>query len=69
VSAENDATLNELRCRLEQQIGVLIGRSTLDRMLRKLNLKLKKKHSTLLKKKGNRSGGAGRDEGIRLIIC
>ncbi len=51
VSADNDATLNELRCQLEQQTGVLIGRSTLDRMLRKLNLNLKKKHSTLPKKR------------------
>ena len=51
VEADNDATLNELRCQLKQQTGVLIGRSTLDRMLRKLNLNLKKKHSTLLKKK------------------
>jgi len=43
VSANNDATLNELRILLEQQTGVLIGRSTLDRMLRLLNLTLKKK--------------------------
>ena len=50
VEADNDATLNELRCQLEQQTGVLIGRSTLDRMLR-LNLNLKKKPSTLPKKK------------------
>jgi len=42
VSADNDATLNELRMLLEEQTGVLIGRSTLDRMLRKLNLNLKK---------------------------
>jgi len=51
VSADNDATLNELRMLLEEQTGVLIGRSTLDRMLRKLNLNLKKKHSMLAKKR------------------
>ncbi|MBG1270917.1 helix-turn-helix domain-containing protein [Nostoc sp. WHI] len=43
VSDHNDATLNELCILLEQQTGVLIGRSTLDRMLKKLNLNLKKK--------------------------
>lgn len=42
VSDNNDATLDELRMLLEQQTGVLIGRSTLDRMLRLLNLNLKK---------------------------
>ncbi|WP_292783744.1 IS630 family transposase [Nostoc sp. NMS9] len=43
VAINNDATLDELRCLLEQQTGVLIGRSTLDRMLQKLNLKPQKK--------------------------
>jgi transposase len=33
VEANNDATLDELRYQLEQQTGVLIGRSTLARML------------------------------------
>ncbi len=42
VSDNNDATLDELRLLLEQKTGVLIGRSTLDRMLRLLNLNLKK---------------------------
>lgn len=42
VSDNNDATLDELRILLEQKTGVLIGRSTLDRMLRLLDLKLKK---------------------------
>ena len=51
VEANNDATLDELRCHLEQQTGVLIGRSTVDRMLCLLNLSVKKKHCTLLKKK------------------
>ena len=42
VSDNNDATLDEVRRLLEQKTGVLIGRSTLDRMLRLLNLSLKK---------------------------
>ena len=53
VATNNDATLDELRCLLEQQTGVLIGRSTLGRMLQKLNLTLKKKLYTLLKKRVN----------------
>ncbi len=44
ISNNNDATLDELRILLEKQTGVLIGRSTLDRMLKRLNLNLKKKH-------------------------
>lgn len=51
VEANNDATLDELRNQLAQKTGVLIGRSTVDRMLKKLNLTLKKKHSTLKKKR------------------
>ena len=51
VSANNDATLDELRMFLEQQTGVRISRSTLDRMLRLLNLNLKKKHYTQSKKR------------------
>jgi len=46
VEANNDATLDELRYQLEQKTGVLIGRSTVDRMLTSLNLTVKKKHST-----------------------
>lgn len=46
VEANNDATLDELRYQLEQKVGVLIGRSTVDRMLTKLNLTVKKKHFT-----------------------
>lgn len=51
VEANNDATLDELRHQLEQQTGVLIGRSTVDRMLQKLNLTVKKKHCTPPKKR------------------
>jgi len=43
VSANNDATLAELQEKLKQATGVTIGRSTMDRMLRKLNLTRKKK--------------------------
>jgi len=50
VEANNDATLDELRCHLEQQTRVLIGRSTVDRMLRLLNLSVKKNTLSLLKK-------------------
>lgn len=42
VGAQNDATLDELRYQLKQKTGVLIGRSTVDRMLTKLNLTVKK---------------------------
>jgi transposase len=42
VEANNDATLDELRHQLEQQTGVLIGRSTTARMLQKFNLTVKK---------------------------
>lgn len=45
VSAHNDATLAELQQKLKQETGVLIGRSTVDRMLQKLNL-TRKKNST-----------------------
>lgn len=51
VEANNDATLDELRHQLKQQTGVLIGRSTVDRMLQKLNLSVKKKRCTPPKKK------------------
>lgn len=43
VEANNDATLDELRYQLEQKTGVLIGRSTVDRMVKQLNLTVKKK--------------------------
>lgn len=53
VSENNDATLEELRVLLEQKTGVLIGRTTLHRMLRRLNLSLKKKHYTPPRKRVN----------------
>ena len=42
VEITNDATLDELRYQLKQQTGVLIGRSTVARMLTRLNLTVKK---------------------------
>jgi putative transposase len=42
VEENNDATLDELRYQLEQKTGVLISRSTTDRMLTRLNLTVKK---------------------------
>lgn len=42
VNTNKDATLEELRYKLEQETGVLISRSTVDRMLCRLNLTLKK---------------------------
>lgn len=53
VEETNDATLAELRYHLEQKTGVLIGRSTEDRMLTLLNLSVKKKHSIPRKKRVN----------------
>lgn len=47
VNTNNDATLAELRELLHQQTGVWIGRSTVDRMVRKLNLTVKKNASSL----------------------
>jgi putative transposase len=51
VEENNDATLAELRQLLYQKTGVLIGRSTVDRMLGRINITLKKKHYTLQRKK------------------
>ena len=42
VEAQNDATLAELCERLDQKTGIRISRSTMHRMLLKLNLNLKK---------------------------
>jgi transposase len=42
VEANNDATLAEIRIFLEQKTGVLIGCSTVDRMLKKIDITVKK---------------------------
>jgi transposase len=51
VKANNDATLAELKEQLKQETGVMIGRSTVDRMLSKLNLTRKKKSTPYRKGK------------------
>jgi transposase len=53
VTDNNDATLAELREMLFQKTEVLIGRSTVDRMLSKLNITVKK--NTTPDRKGNRA--------------
>lgn len=42
IDEQNDATLGELRDRLEQKTGVRVGCSTIHRMVVKLNLSVKK---------------------------
>jgi transposase len=42
VNEQNDATLKELRDRLEQKTGVRVGCTTIHRMVVKLNLSVKK---------------------------
>ncbi len=59
VNSNKDATLEELRHQLAAKEGVLISRSTVDRMLRRLNLTLKKKHCTLQKKELKKSNSNG----------
>lgn len=51
VQENNDATLAEIREELEKKAGVLIGRSTVDRMLQKMDITIKKKHCMPRKKK------------------
>jgi transposase len=52
VQRNNDATLEELRHLLASETGILIGRSTVDRMLARLNLTVKK--NTMCDRKGYR---------------
>jgi len=51
VEAQNDATLEELREQLATEINLWVSRSTIDRALKKLDLTLKKRRSTPMKKK------------------
>lgn len=53
VQQRNDATLEELQTLLEREIGVHLSRTTVDRMLKKLNITVKKKRSTPMRKKLN----------------
>ena len=56
VEQNNDATLAELQVLLESETGVRIGCSTVDRMLKqKLDITVKKRLSTRMKKKRNAS--------------
>jgi putative transposase len=50
VEAKNDATLKEIREILFEKIGIEIGIATVDRMLQKMEISLKKKHCTPQKK-------------------
>lgn len=63
VRKNNDATLSELKEQLSQSTGVIIGRSTVDRMLSKLNLTRKKKRYTRPKKKVNGCSASGLNTG------
>ena len=54
VADDNDATLEELRGRLQEKTGVSIGRSTVDRMLKKLNLSVKKNITPQRKRESTR---------------
>ncbi len=51
VSANNDATLEEIRNELANSTGIMIGRSTVDRMLHRMEIRVKKKPCTPMKKK------------------
>lgn len=55
----NDATLEELRDLLEAATGVRIGRSTVDRMLKKFNLTVKKNTSRQRKRACTGATGTG----------
>ncbi|UZQ53411.1 transposase [Trichothermofontia sichuanensis B231] len=55
VADNNDATLEELRQLLADATGVTVSKSTIDRMLKKLNITFKKKHSMRRSKPVNRS--------------
>lgn len=60
VEQHNDATLEELRDLLEQKTGVRIGRSTVDRMLTKLDLTVKKNTASHRKRKRPSAGATSR---------
>lgn len=51
LEAKNDATLKEIRFILQEKTGITIGISTVDRMLQRIEISLKKKHYTPRKKK------------------
>lgn len=51
VEAKNDLTLSEIRFILKEKTGITIGISTVDRMLQRIEISLKKKHCTPQKKR------------------
>lgn len=53
VAEHNDATLEELQKYLEAKTSVRVSRSTVDRMLKKLNITVKKRPSTPRRRKLN----------------
>lgn len=55
VETNNDATLVEIRSQLEQKTGVLIGRSTVDRMLKMMKINVKKNLAPFRKSNGKSS--------------
>lgn len=55
VETNNDATLAEIRSQLEQRTGVLIGRSTVDRMLNMMEINVKKNIARFRKRNGKSS--------------
>lgn len=59
VTEHNDATLEELQTLLESETGVRLSRTTVDRMLKKLDITVKKKRSTLMRKKLNEPRRSG----------
>lgn len=59
VREKNDTTLEELRDQLHEKTGVLIGRATVDRMLKRLGFTFKKKRSTPQRKKVSESYNDG----------
>jgi transposase len=46
VKEKNDATLDELRKQIEEKTRTVVSNSTISRILKRLNLTLKKKHYT-----------------------
>jgi transposase len=50
VEAKNDATLKEIREQLKEKTGITIGISTVDRMLQKMEISLKKNIARLRKR-------------------
>jgi putative transposase len=54
IDNKNDATLSEIREELAEKTGVVIGISTVYRMLKKLNMTSKKKPYQPQKKKGKK---------------